>query len=394
MTNSMRRRAFLGSTVPVAAGWIAARPAIGRAAAGGEKIRLGLIGCGGRGRWIANLFQEHGGYELVAAADYFQDRLDELTKKHPIPATRLYTGISGYKRLLESGVDAVVIETPPYFHPEQAAAAIDAGAHAYVAKPVAVDVPGCRSISESGRRATEKKLCMLVDFQARSDEFMGEAVRRVREAGAIGEIAFGESLYHADDPFKRMAESWNADPENGENRLRAWGLDRVLSGDIITEQNIHTLDMVSWVMGKAPLWAAGTGGRSHRPVGTCWDHFALVFGFPGNVGVTFSSKQFPGHDTVPSGIRMRIFGTKGVLEAEYAGNTMIRGENFFRGGRTSDLYKSGTVRNIATFHDNIRAGRCQNPTVEEGVRSNLVTILGRKAAYAGALVTWDEVMGD
>ena len=393
---AIRRRAFLtgagaAATGLAAAGHVRAGEAAQQAP---QKIRLGLIGCGSRGQWIAALFKEHGGFELVAGADYFQDRLDVLAQKHGVPAARLYAGLSGYKKLLASGVDAVAIETPPFFHPEQVAAAVEAGVHVYVAKPVAVDVPGCRSISESGRRATAKKLCVLADFQARRDPFMVEAVNQVRERGALGEIAFGESIYHADDPFKRMADAWRADPRNPENRLRAWGLDRRLSGDIITEQNIHALDMVSWVMGGPPLWAAGTGGRVFRQVGTCWDHFAIQFTYAKGVGVTFSSKQFPGHDTVPSGIRMRIFGAKGVLEAEYAGSTMIRGENFFRGGRTSDLYRSGTVANIAAFHDQIRSGKCDNPTVEPAVTSNLVTLLGRKAAYGGGLVTWTDLMKD
>jgi predicted dehydrogenase len=114
---------------------------------------LGIIGCGGRGTWITDLFRKHGGYEITAAADYFPDRAVAFGARMAVPAARLFTGLSGYKRLLASGVDAVAIESPPYFHPEQAAAAVEAGAHVYLAKPAAVDAPGCRSIQESAERA-------------------------------------------------------------------------------------------------------------------------------------------------------------------------------------------------------------------------------------------------
>ena len=121
--------------------------------------------------------------------------------------------------MLEQTLDAVVIETPPYFHPEQAALAVETGRHVYVAKPIAVDVPGCQSIGSSGKQATDKKLCFLVDFQTRSDPFYMEALKMVGE-GALGKFAFGESTYHAGDPFLRMYDAWKSDPENPEVRLR------------------------------------------------------------------------------------------------------------------------------------------------------------------------------
>ena len=180
---------------------------------------------------------------------------------------------------------------------------------------------------------------------------------------------------------------------NPESRLRAWGLDQVLSGDIITEQNIHTLDVASWIMQpQPPLSAWGTGGRKVRDVGTCWDTFSVVFQYPENVGIAFSSRQFNGHGTQPEGIRNRMFGTEGVLETAYGGDVLIRGSQFWRGGSTPTIYKQGAVNNIATFHANIQAGDCSNPTVPESVRSNLVTILGRTAAYRGQVVTWDELL--
>ncbi len=363
-----------------------------RGYAANSKIQLGLVGCGGRGTWIAALFKKHGGYEIVGAADYFQDRVDTFGTKIGVDASRRYTGLSNYKRLLDAKTDAVAIISPPCFHPDQAAAAVAAGAHVYLAKPIAVDVPGCNLVAESAKKSTANKRVFLVDFQTRVDPFFQEAIKRVH-AGAIGDIAFAEATYHAENPFEEQYQYLESDPHSSENRLRAWGLDRAISGDIITEQNIHTLDVASWIMNQEPLWAVGTGGLTARPKkGTCWDHFVVQFQYPNNVGIAFTSRQFNGHGTVPEGIRNRAFGSKGVLETEYGGKVLIRGENFYKGGESPNIYQEGAVNNIAAFHKNVTEGNFENSTVPPSVRSNLVTILGRTAAIAGKPVTWEEML--
>jgi predicted dehydrogenase len=354
------------------------------------KIKLGLVGCGGRGAWIARLFQKHGGYEISAVADYFRDRAEAAGDELGVPASRRFSGLSGYKRLLDAGVDAVAIETPPYFHPEQAAAAVDAGAHVYVAKPAAVDAPGCRSIARSGEKARAKKRAFLVDFQTRAHPSFIEAISQVHRGG-LGEILFGEAQYHAESPWEQYYEPLAADPGNAELRLKAWGLDRALSGDMITEQDIHAIDVMSWIMGPPPITALGCGGLKARPrIGTCWDHFLVHYQYPGNVGVQFSGRQFKGHGTA-EGIRNRMFGSKGVLETEYGGAVLIRGERYYNGGRTPEIYESGAAANIAAFHKAIVGADFRNPTVEPSVQSNLITILGRKSAYENRIVTWAEV---
>lgn len=387
---SLSRREFSAGVAAASIGLMSSQ-ARGQAA-GGNKIKLGLIGCGGRGTWIAKLFQEHGGYEIVAGADYFADRVNRFGDALQVPAERRYTGLSGYNRMLdEARVDAVAIISPPYFHPQQAADAVDAGKHTYLAKPIAVDVPGCKTIEQSGKQATDKGLCFLIDFQTRADPFYREALQRVHD-GAIGEFAFGESTYHAGIPWSGQIGAAKTGSPSAEDRLRAWGLDKVLSGDIITEQNIHTLDVASWIMNGPPECAYGTGGQKVRDFGTCWDTFSVTFQYPNNVGVAFTSRQFNGHGTQPEGIRNRMFGTLGVLETKYGGDTLIRGKNFYRGGKSPGIYKDGAVANIATFHDSIQKGECSNPTVAESVRSNLLTILGRTAAYEGRVVTWKEIL--
>ncbi|MHC4149566.1 MAG: Gfo/Idh/MocA family protein [Planctomycetota bacterium] len=384
------RRKFIGAAGAAALSFTVVKPEHVRGFNANSKVNLGIIGCGGRGTWITGLFNDHGGYNIVGVADYFQDRIDNCGGKFGVPQSRRYPGLYGYRKLLEK-VDAVAIISPPYFHPEQAAAAVDAGCHTYVAKPIAVDVPGCQSIGASGRKASRNKKCFLIDFQTRADQFYLEALKRVRN-GAIGEFVFGEAIYHAGCPFGRMYDTWRKAPDDSENRLRAWGLDRIISGDIITEQNIHTLDVMSWIMDAEPVYAVGTGDRTVRPVGTCNDHFTLVFEYPNNIGITFSSRQMEGHGTQPSGIRNRMFGSKGILETEYGGQVIIRGENFYRGGKSPGIYKDGAVTNIKTFYDSIAEGKYDNPTVAPSVRSNLVTILGRTAAYTKRKVTWRRLL--
>ena len=388
-SSEIPRRRFL---VQAGAGLVAASAlprAFAQGSASSRKIRLGLIGCGGRGQWIAGLFTEHGGFEIAGVADYFEDAVKTTAEKFNVAENRRFTGLKCYEKMIaKGGLDAVAIISPPYFHPEQARAAVAAGLHVYLAKPVAVDVPGCQSIAASGAAARRQGRVFLVDFQTRVSEFYLEAIRRVH-SGSIGDFCFGEASYHSG----RLAIK--APPGTPEARLKNWVFDQALSGDILVEQNIHALDVMSWIMKDAPpVSCTGTGGRRVRiDVGDCWDHFALVYKYPGQVGVTFSSRQFDAHGT-PGGILNRMFGTQGVLLTAYGGDVMIRGgtDTFYRGGRTTGIYKDGATANIQAFHEQILAGDAANPTVEPSVTSNLVSILGRTAAYTGRTVNWSEII--
>lgn len=381
--NAISRRDFFAYAGAASLSLMTMTPGLMRGAQSNGKIRLGMVGCGGRGTWLGNLFKEHCGYELAAAADYFQDRVDNFGEKFNIPGRNRFTGLSCYQQLLSENLDAVAIISPPYFHPEQAAAAVDAGKHIYLAKPVAVDVPGCLSISQSGGAASKSGLSFLVDFQTRTDPYYIEAINEVH-AGALGILANGDVEYHAG----RL--STQAEPGTPEARLRNWVFDKKLSGDIIVEQNIHALDVASWVLNAAPVKAYGGGGRKVRTdVGDCWDYFSVAYEFPNNVQITFSSKQFgQGH----SDILCRVYGKEGTLHTHYGGRVMIRGNRPYRGGETTQIYREGAVRNIAEFHRTITEQDYSNPTVEPSVRSNLTTVLGREAAYARREITMDELM--
>jgi myo-inositol 2-dehydrogenase/D-chiro-inositol 1-dehydrogenase len=384
----LSRRQFVATTSAGMIGATLLRPGLVGGAEANSKINIGLIGCGGRGKWIADLFVKNGAYNVAAVSDYFQDRVDEAGQKFGVPAAQRFVGLNGYRKLLEQKLDAVVIQSPPYFHPQQAADAVAAGKHVYMAKPIAVDVPGCMSVEESGRKASEKKLCYLVDFQTRANAAYQRAVKHVKD-GLIGKLVSGEATYVCGPTFPALAKVLQADPSNPEMQLRTWGLSRALSGDIITEQNIHALDVACWIIGADPIKAVGGGGEARGFGGTCWDHFSVTYWFPNDILLSFSSKQY-GHAW--DDICCRMYGLKGTIDTHYFGVVSVKGMEDGFNAKMGNLYTEGAVTNIATFAEAIRRGDYSNPTVGESVRSNLTTILGRTAAYSGREVTWTDML--
>ena len=378
------RRAFLASAATATAITVL-KPSLVFGAEANSVLEIGLIGCGGRGSWIAKLFADTGKYRLVACADYFQDKADAVGEKHKIDASRRYTGLSGYQRLLDSKLDAVVIETPPYFHPIHAAAAVDAGKHVYLAKPIAVDAPGCQTIAASGQRATAKKQVFLVDFQTRADAHFREAVGQVHK-GAMGPLVMAEAWY----PWSGGGRG--VPPATPEQQLRNWYYVLPLSGDFIVEQSIHSLDLVTWIINADPIRARGTGGHKVRPKDSIYDHFAITYWFPDDLVLSFTCIQ--SIPMVKDEIRARVFGAGGFIDADYYTGVTMRGPETAVRGTVGDLYTSGVVVNINEFHDAIIKGDCSNPTVVPSVRSNLTAILGREAAYRRGELTLAALLKD
>src|SRR5690242_1946308 len=382
------RRTFLASAGAAAIGFTIIKPGLVRGTDANSKINLGVVGCGGRGSWIADLFVKNGNYNLLTIADYFQDRVDSAGNRFKVEADKRFTGLSGYKRLLEQKIDAVAIESPPYFHPTQAAAAVEAGKHVYLAKPIAVDVPGCQSVAESGRKATSKKQAFLVDFQTRAMPSYQEVLSRVHK-GDIGKLVTVYAEYQTSLMFEDRDAQLRKAPQDPEVRLRSWGIDRVLSGDVITEQNIHALDVATWFTNADPIRAYGRGGRARPFLGDCWDHYSVLFFFPNDLVVTFTAKQVGfGFDD----IMVRAHGTTGTVETNYGGKCWLRSRDDVFEGNTDNIYLVGVERNMVTFHDAITKGDCANATVAPSVRSNLTTVLGRTAAYKRAEVTWEDMI--
>ena len=377
---AVSRRDFIAGTATAAALTIL-KPGSAQGVEANSKLELGIIGCGGRGKWIGKLFEQHGNAKIVALADYFQDRVDDLGEAFGVDTARRYTGLSSYRRLLEGELDAVAIESPPYFHPEQAAAAVEASKHVFLAKPIAVDVPGCQTILDCGEKA-RGKLSFLIDFQTRNNALFREAVQRVHD-GAIGDPACGQCFYHTGRLGVR------GDPDTAEGRLRNWVFDIALSGDIIVEQNIHVLDVATWLLDAHPLRAYGTGGRKVRTeVGDCYDHFVVTYWFPNDVVIDFGSSQFLKgfHDMC-----VRVYGSAGTVDTHYGADVWIRGDQAWEGGNTKPIFQEGAVNNIIDFRKSLETGEYLENSAES-VRSNLTAILGRTAAYEGREVTWDQMM--
>lgn len=381
------RRQFLRTTA-AGSGLLLLKPEAVFSYQANSNVELGLIGCGGRGNWIGPFFPEYAGARIVALADVIREHLDTTASKFKVESSRAYYGPDAYKELIGSKVDGVIIETPPYFHPDHARAAVDAGRHVYLAKPVAVDVPGCRSILESGRKA-QGKFSFLVDFQTRAQPVFQEVASRVHR-GDVGKPNLVQTFYYAGRPSPDKSRP-GMDP--GEGRILNFYMDRVLGGDIIVEQNIHVIDVTNWLLNAHPLKAHGAGGRADWSgtkynAGDAYDHFAVTYWYPNDVVCSFSSNQLTNSF---SDLCVRCFGIKGCADTHYGGLVRVTGENAWLGAEKDDTFRQGAINNVKAFVESIRTGKYLN-NAEQAVDSNLTAILGRTAAYKQAMVTWDELL--
>ena len=412
MDNSCDRRGFVKSSSTVAAvatAWSIVKPETAFGSQANSAIRMGIIGCGGRGSAVAASFVKNTETRIVALADIFGDRLErafeafsKLAKEKGQPAVDknlTFKGSSAYLKLLESKeVDAVLVSTPPFLHPEHLTATVQAGKHVYCEKPVAVDPFGCQQVIQAGKKA-QGKLSLAVGFQIRHATPFVEMVKRIH-SGAIGDIVCAEAYYFASALKLPPAPGATAD----ELRMRHWVFDRHLSGDIIVEQNIHIIDVCNWVLKAHPVKATGYGGRKGRTdEGNAWSHFNVNFIYPNDIHVTVMSTQFdPGLGDVCE----RFFGTKGISESHYTGGVFIKGENTWdsgvaRSGQAVSAkdWATGTFRSALddadpnkekAFIESIRSGRLINEA-EQGAESALTAIMGREAAYSGKEITWPKI---
>lgn len=351
-----------------------------------RKIKIGVVGCGGRGAWIAGLFKKHGGYEMHAVADYFPEVANSCGDALGVDRARRFSTLSGCQRLLESGVEAVALETPPCFFPEHVEAAVQAGVHIYMAKPVAVDVPGCLRVEAAARQAAQGKRCFLVDYQIPTDPHNREVMKMIRE-GEIGPVATVNSHYYAslfaDPPFTDTLES----------RLRSliWCNDVAVGGGYHVNACIHAVDAALWATGGRALSATGFSRRMREnPHGDSHDVFTLLFEMPGGLVINHRGKHLnnqTGFDVV-----CEIQGRSGFAQTCYGGKALLKGHENAYSGQVENPYEAGAVRNIATFYDDVVGGNVTNPTVRRSVDGALTTILGREAAARGARVAMSELL--
>lgn len=396
--NSTTRREFL-SKAGLAAAAIS-MPHIARAQnAGGGKLRVGIIGCGGRSNNVSEMAIKDGRFEIVALADYFQDAVDRQGEKFSVPAGRRFTGLDCFKKMIEAGgIDIVAVLSPPYFHPEQVEAAVEAGLHVWLAKPIAVDAQGVARIEAAARKAAEKERCFLVDFQTRALAHYNEAARRVA-AGDLGVLGYG------DIEGTCPAFELKVPQDSQEAKLKNWLQWKDLCGESIIEFSIHSIDMASLMIGRNPISATGHCGRflldqyaDPRP-GDVMDHWLATYDFGDGLKVVFRGKRLDGHELPQHhGIYVKLHGSEGSLSADYSGEVIIRGKESFFGDRfmkekIRGIYNLGITENWKTFHDNITKGNFAQETVTPSVNSHYLALLGREACLRnGETVTWDEVV--
>jgi predicted dehydrogenase len=393
---ALTRRRFLGGALAAAA--TAASPAIlrGRPAETPappaappvftRKIKLGLIGCGGRGSWIGNLFKQHGGYEMHALADYSPAVAERCGQALGVDRTRRFSTLSGYKRLLESGVEAIAVETPPCFIPEQAQAGVEAGLHVYTAKPVAVDVPGCLQIQATGQAATRKQRCFLVDYQMPTDPANQEVLRRIRlpDFGALARVSsVGVCGGFADPPLTGSLES----------RIHnlIWVNDIVLGCDYIGNFDIHAIDAALWAIGERPVAATGASRVCRpQPHGDARDVIANVFEYAS--GLIHDHQGQALRNGAKDELSVRVYGTTGNALINYWGAATCKtGEDGFN-GEVATLYEAGARSNIGTFYRNITEGNFENAVVRRAVDGALACILGREAAARRCRLTMTDLL--
>jgi predicted dehydrogenase len=384
----LSRRTFVAAAA--GAPLLAALPALAAESPAPEikrKIRLGLIGSGGRGSWIAKLFAKHGGYEMWALADYFPNVAEKGGEALGVDKARRFSGLLGYQKLIASGVEAVVIEVPPYFIPIHAKAAVEAGLHVYMAKPVAADVPGALAIEAAGKLATTKQRCFYVDYQMPTDPINIEVAKRIREGG-LGPIAqvttVGIGGGFADPPKTATIES----------RLRGlvWVNDVALGCDYIGNYDIHAIDAALWVLGKRPVAAMGASRICRaNPHGDGRDVCSVVYDYADGLVHNHFGQALK--NNTDGELSCRVFGQTANALVNYWGKAYVRGgAKHYPGGEVENLYEAGAARNIAAFHQNVCEGRFENETARRAVDGVLTCILGREAAARRTRLTMDELL--
>ncbi|MGH2628885.1 MAG: Gfo/Idh/MocA family protein, partial [Anaerolineales bacterium] len=313
------RRDFLkkAATTSFLAGGLAALSARTALAQDKKSIKIGLVGSGGRGAGgrrdnpgAAGNCVEAGKYlgvevKVTALADGFEDRAREPSERFGVPKENVFLGYEAYRKLIDTDVDIVLLATPPAFRPVHLEAAIKAGKHVFMEKPVAVDPPGCRKVMEMGELAKQKGLSIVAGTQRRHSRGYRETAKAVEE-GAIGKIRGGAIYWCGGALWKReRTEGWS----DAEYMIRNWVSFSELSGDHIVEQHVHNIDIMNWFLGTHPMSALGFGLRARRRTGNQYDFFSVDYEFPDDVHIHSMCRQIDGTESV---VHEHLVGEKGV----------------------------------------------------------------------------------
>jgi len=417
MDKGVTRRDFVRAT----AGAAVALPAIGLAACsagrsvrgesvapagawvnGSDRIRIGIIGAGGRGTGAAvQALRADPGCVLTAVGDVFTDRAesalrgirqemgDKASEKVLVTPETTFVGLDAYRKVIDGGVDIVLLTTYPAFRPQHLKAAVAAGKHVFAEKPLAVDAPGLRSVLESAAAAKRKNLALMVGFCWRYNAGMRAAFGKIN-GGAIGDVVSVHTDYHTGTLTKRPRQAAWSDLEF---QMRNWWHFTLLSGDHIVEQAIHSIDRLSWALGdRLPLRCTCLGGRAARvgpESGNVFDHFAAVYEYEGGMRCFHTCRQIDG---CPSDNSDYVYGAAGSAVVEgwkpiYRTKDRSGHETWSFKGKIKDMYQQEHDDLFAS----IRAGTPINDC-ERGVNSTLMAMMGRMAAYTGQTISWDQAM--
>jgi myo-inositol 2-dehydrogenase / D-chiro-inositol 1-dehydrogenase len=385
------RRDFLAASA--VAGSFALAPSL--FAGQNSALKVGLVGCGGRGTGAAkNTLKADSNVKLVAMADIYDDQIKnslnqlrknkEIAQQVDVKPDMCFTGFDAYKKVIDA-CDVVLLTTTPHFRPMHLKAAIEAGKHVFAEKPLAVDAPGVRSVLETAKKAKEKNLSLLVGFCYRYEFAKRETVKRIHD-GEIGDVTAIHCNYLANELWHRPIDK---PYDTMEYQIKNWYYFTWLSGDHIVEQHCHNHDKAAWVLkGEYPVSCYGMGGRQKRtdPMwGNIFDHHAVIYDYKSGARVISLCRQMsgPGIFTETSD---HVFGTKG--SAELMKHTITRaGKAWEFDGPNSDMYDQEHIE----FYQGIRAGNPINNGIE-GAHSTLMSIMGRMATYTGQKITWQMAM--
>ncbi len=389
--------------LPVAAGTLAVPRAAH--AAGSDSLKIGLIGCGGRGSGAAvQAVRADKGAVLTAMGDVFADRLksslEGLTKelgdlakeRVQVPPERQFVGLDAYQRVIDSGVDVVLLTSYPAFRPAHLRAAIAAGKHVFAEKPIAVDGPGVRSVIESAQHAQQKNLALLVGFCWRYNDGMRATFDHVK-SGALGDVVSVHTTYHTGTLGRQPRKLGWSDLEF---QMRNWWHFTWLSGDHVVEQAVHSIDRLCWSLGDSlPQKVTCLGGRAARSGpehGNVFDHFAAIYEYEGGMRCFHTCRQI---DACPSDNTDYIYGAKAwctvngwtptYVVKDLAGKTLWN-----HPGSPDDANKMYQNEHDALFAS-IRAGKPINDGAR-GANSTLMAMMARMAAYTGQTLSWDQAL--
>jgi myo-inositol 2-dehydrogenase / D-chiro-inositol 1-dehydrogenase len=390
MNDASSRRDFLKTTTAAALGLSFAPRLAGAYAGGSDEIRIGLIGCGGRGSGaVANAFDAAQGVKLVAMGDAFPDRLEsalaQLTKTHAtqidVPSERRFVGLDAYKKVLASDANYIILATPPGFRPIHLEASIAAGKNTFSEKPVAVDGPGIRRVLAVYEQAKKKGIGVATGTQRRHQTGYLETLKRIHD-GAIGNLLAARCAWNQGGLWNKPREaSWS----DVEWQMRNWLYFTWLSGDHIVEQHVHNIDVVNWAMGTHPIAAHGMGGRQVRTgpeFGHIYDHFSIDYVYPNNVHLHSQCRQIQGCE---GSVSEALVGDKGQCQVD---KYTITGANTWKYGQKDN---APYVQEHTDFIASLRGGEPLNE-LKNTAESTLTAIMGRMAAYTGQAVTWEQAL--